>query len=296
MERQLWIAILQILSEVDKPKFNPRYTFSAIRIVEVWMWSVIHDRPTTWSCKKSSWPPHERRKSLPSGTTMSRRLRSADVRYVLEQIEKRVLRSNDADNKNNLMWMIDGKPLAISGGSKDRQAGYGRAAGGKAKGYKIHAILGANGSVAEWRMAPMNKDERVMADRMLKVAKIQGYVVTDGNYDSNKLHATCDERGNLQLVARRRYGKGRGLGNRKQTEGRLRSKDILENPDPRFGDLLLEQRNEIERYFGNLSNWGGGLNYLPPWCRTHRRVHRWVQAKMILAALKPRRQQTTYVD
>jgi hypothetical protein len=31
--------------------------------------------------------------------------------------------------------MIDGKPLPIGGCSKDRQSGYGRSAGGKAKGF-----------------------------------------------------------------------------------------------------------------------------------------------------------------
>ena len=43
------------------------------------------------------------------------------------------------------MWMrmIDGKPLAISGVSKDADAGYGRGAGGMQKGYKFHAVWGS---------------------------------------------------------------------------------------------------------------------------------------------------------
>ena len=292
MERQLWKAIVCVLNEVDKPKHNVRCEHSAMVIVKVWMWAVIHDRPVKWACQWSSWPPYERWKR-PSETTMSRRLRSANVRYLLEQIERRVLRP---DGANNLVWLIDGKPLVISGCSKDRQAGYGRAAGGKAKGYKIHAIVGSDGSVAQWRVAPMNKDERVMARRMFTSTDIQGYILADGNYDSNKLHDVCDKRGNLQLVAPRRYSSGRGHGHRKQAPGRMRSKEILENPDPRFGDLLLQQRNEIERYYGNLSNWGGGLTHLPPRAKTHRRVHRWIQAKFILNGLKPRCENRTYVN
>ena len=46
---------------------------------------------------------------------------------------------------------VDGKPLPIGGCSKDRQAGYGRSAGGKAKGYKLHALVGSDGSVQAWR-------------------------------------------------------------------------------------------------------------------------------------------------
>lgn len=285
MERQIWKAILRILQELDKPKFNPYRDYDTMTIIKVWMWAVIHDRPVSWAVEKENWPLHERRWKKPSDSTMSRRLRHTDTQVWLLQLEKRVLRPSE---QTNMVWMIDGKPLPIGGCSKDKQAGYGRSAGGKAKGYKIHVIKGSDGSVASWRLAPMNKDERVMAARMLRGTTIQGYLAADGNYDSNKLHEICDRRDNLQLVARRRYGQGKGLGNRKQTEGRLRSKEILENPTPEFGDDLLSQRDEIERYFGNLSNWWGGLTHLPPWVRTYRRVHRWVQAKMIMSHLKPR--------
>jgi hypothetical protein len=223
---------------------------------------------------------------------MSRRLRTPAVRRLLEQLEQRVC-APSADRP--LVWMVDGKPLVISGCSKDRQAGYGRATGGKAKGYKIHAIVGGDGSIAAWRVAPMNKDERVMAGRMLRTTPLQGYLLADSNYDSNQLHALCDRRGNLQLLCPRRYGPDRGHGHRRQTPGRLRSMELLENPRAEFGRNLFRARTQIERYYGRLTNWGGGLTHLPPWARTHRRVHRWVQAKLILTALRHRIPNTTYV-
>ena len=150
--------------------------------------------------------------------------------------------------------------MTISGCSKDRQAGYGRAAGGKGKGYKIHAIIGFDGTIAQWGVAPMNKDERVMGERLVKRAppEVAGYLVADGNYDSNPLHKICEARGNLQLVTPRRYGPGKGTGHRKQTAGRLRSMAIVESPFPAFGDQLRLDRSEIERQYGNLTNWGGG--------------------------------------
>lgn len=286
MERQLWKTIVRVLNEVDKSLFNPQAKYSPKEIVQVYMWAVIHDRPVSWACRLSNWPPHEHKRQWPSNATMSRRLRSPAVESLLKAVEQRVVRPQ---GNGNLMWMIDGKPLTISGCSKDRQAGYGRAAAGKAKGYKIHAIVGSDGSVADWRVAPMNKDERVMARRMMTNVELQGYVVADSNYDSNPLHQQFDKRGNMQLISPRRYGKGRGHGHRKQTAGRMRSKHILEDPFPEFGEALMKQRNEVERFFGNLSNWGGGLTHLPPWARTHRRVHRWIQAKLILNAIKPRR-------
>ena len=51
-----------------------------------------------------------------------------------------------------------------------------------------------------------------------------------------------------------------GAGHRKQTAGRMRSKAILEDPSLEFGQQLLQQRDDIERFFRNLTNWGGGLH------------------------------------
>jgi hypothetical protein len=291
VEGQLWKSIVMILAGIDKRRKRTNEDFSDEDIVKVFYWSVIHDRPIAWACQRRNWPLHLRRQKLPSNTTMSRRLRSRSVVALLNALERRLT----APSERHLFWMVDGKPLAISGCSKDRQAGYGRAARCKAKGYKIHAIVAADGSLAEWRLAPMNKDERAMAERMLKSADIDGYIAADANYDSNKLHKICDARGNRQLVAPRRYGAGRNVGHRAQSPGRLRSIALLENPQPRFGHQLLKDRSAIERHFGNATNWGGGLTHLPPWARTYRRVRRWVQAKLALNAIRRYRNKTTYV-
>jgi len=293
MERMLWKKLVRWIGKIAKQKFNPRHQFSDNEIIAIYFWSVIHDRPVSWACQSINWESASRRRTLPSNTTMSRRLRSPAVRTRVLELERRLLRATDS---SGLVWFMDGKPLVIGGCSKDRQAGYGRAACSKAKGYKLHAIIGADHSIPQWRIAPMNVDERKMARRMLRVAEIRGYVAADSNYDSNELHAICDLRGNLQLVVARRYGPQRGHGHRKQTPGRMRSKAILEDPYSQFGLDLLTQRVAIERDYGNLSNWGGGLTHLPPWVRTHRRVHRWVQAKLIINAIRRQVQQTTYVN
>jgi hypothetical protein len=284
MEHQLWKAIVAVLLALDKPRTPSRFGFSDEDIVKVFYWSVICDRPTSWACRKEHWPLHLRKRPLPSAATMSRRLRSPAVVALLDALERRVT----APRAPGLFWMVDGKPLPIGGCSKDRQAGYGKAAGGKAKGYKLHALVGSGGALGQWRLAPMNKDERVMAERMVKAAppEVLGYLLADANFDANPLHQACDGRGNLQLVTPRRYGPGKGTGHRKQTAGRLRSIALTESPFPAFAEQLLKDRAEVGRRFGSLTNWGGGLTCLPPWVRTHRRVRRWVQAKLALAHLK----------
>ena len=290
MEHQLWKAILATLRLIGKRVKPARETYSDEEVVKVWFWAVLHDRPVSWACDLDNYPTCESGWKKPSGSRMSRRLRSPEVRELLQQIEQQVLTVESV----SLLWAIDGKPLPIGGCSKDRQAGYGRAAGCKAKGYKLHALISPAGSVADWRIAPMNKDERVMAQRMLRKARIQGYVLADSNYDSNKLHDVCWQRGNLQLVSPRRYGPQHGHGHRPQSPGRLRSKHLLENPRATFGLTLFQQRVYIERFFASLTNCGGGLTYLPPWIRTHRRVRQWVQAKLIFHGLKRHPPKTTY--
>lgn len=290
MEHQLWKAIVAVLTTLDKARKPVACKFSDEDIVKIHYWSVVHDRGMEWACCKRNWPIHRRRFSLPSPSTMSRRLRSRSVIALLDALERRVV----APKEPGLFWMIDGKPLPIGGCSKDRQAGYGRAANCMAKGYKVHAIVAPDGAIACWRIAPMNKDERVMAERMLRIAPIHGYVVADSNYDSNKLHQVCETRDALQLVTRRRYGPSHGTGHRRQSAGRLRSMQMTENPYPAFANQLLRDRDQIERRFAHLSNWGGGLTCLPPWVRTYRRVRRWVQSKLVLTALRRTNRIRTY--
>jgi hypothetical protein len=282
MEHQLWKAIVAVLLTLNNPRTPTRFDFSDEDVVKVYYWSVICDRPTSWACRKEHWPLHLRQRPLPSAATLSRRLRSPSVVALLDALARRVT----APKEPGLFWLIDGKPLPIGGCSKDRQAGYGRAAGGKAKGYKVHALVSPRGEIAAWRVAPMNKDEQTMAARLLRAADVQGYVVGDCNYDSNPLHDVCDRLGQLQLIAPRRRGAGHGLGHHRHSPGRLRCVARTENPFPAFADGLLRDRAAIERTFGNWVNWGGGLTTLPAWVRTHRRVRRWVQAKLVLAAVK----------
>lgn len=291
MERQLLNLIVSILREIVQRK-RGRRRFCDAAVVRVYYWSVLCDRPVSWACNPRNWPLCERRHPLPAQSTMSRRLRSPTVRAVLEELERRVVRAAQPDG---WVWCIDGKPLPIGGCSKDRQAGYGRAAGCKAKGYKLHAVVGMQGVPVAWRVTPMNKDERVMARRLLRDAEVQGYVLGDGHYDDNKTHDVCLNRGNVQLVTPPRFRKRRGLGHQRHSPARLRSLALWDDPVSPFGRELLEERMRIERYFGQLTGFGGGLTHLPPWVRTHRRVRRWVQAKIVIQLLRRSQRQTTYV-
>lgn len=289
MEHQLWKQIVVEVQRLDKSRRRSENAYTDGEIVLTWFWAVIHDRPASWACQRVNWPIHLRRRRIPSDSRLSRRLRTASVRQLLEQVEASVL----APQGQGLVWLVDGKPLPVSKVTKDRQAGPYKGA----KGYKLHALVDATGSVKAWRITPLGKDEKEMARRLLQQASLQGYVVADGNYDSSALYEFCEERGNLQLLTPLRASPG-GKRRKSQAPGRRRSierQDGLRAQDKPFVTDLFRQRGDIERHFGNLTSWGGGLTHLPPWARTHRRVHRWVQAKLILNALRCRSRQRTYV-
>jgi transposase len=293
MEEKRWKAVRAFVRRLAFRK-SSREVFGDGDIAEVYYWSVVHDRPQGWATARLNWPIHLRRgRTLPSQATLSRRVATTRVIQLFARIEAEVFGTEPA-SRRALVHYIDGKPLTISKISKDRQSGYGWGGGGMCKGYKLHVLLSHHRRIESWRLAPMSTSEKVMARRIVKAVRPQGYLVGDGNYDDRHLHDQCFEQGELQLVAPR-FKPGAGLGHRKKSAGRLRSIEILEQSRTGFGRQLLKARNTIERWFAWLVNYGGGLVTLPPWVRSYRRVHRWVSAKLVLTTLKHTPTTTTYV-
>ena len=108
-----------------------------------------------------------------------------------------------------------------------------------------------------------------------------GYRLADAEYDCNALYDLAHANGH-QLLAPKRQ-KHRGLGHRRQSPYRLRSIELMQHP---FGKLLYRFRRQIERDFGNLVSFGGGLICLPAWVRRFPRVCNWVQAKLLINAAR----------
>lgn len=282
MERELFRAVKAAIRSLGRRRQDGRQRHTDGTILEVYFWSVVHDRPVVWATDPRNWPPGLRRGALPSQSCMSRRLRRPRVRRLIERVESLVSKPL---TRSTLTYIIDAKPLPIGAHSHDRQSGFGRAAGIRARGYKLHMLVALSGAVIAWRVAPMNTDEREMARRLLIQARVSGYVLGDANFDSSPLFDEAAASG-AQLVAPRRMGSNRGLGHHRHSPWRLRCRDLLENTVSDFGRDLFEQRRAIERVFGHLASTSGLLTHLPPWVRTHRRVWMWVQAKLILAAAR----------
>jgi hypothetical protein len=282
MEGELWNGIYRVVVAMASGPRQKRQQYSDRCIVLVYLWAVLHERPVCWACQAANWPRNPWFQ-LPSPATMSRRLRTESVRHVMTELERRYRGRGGP----GLCHWIDAMPLPIGNASGDSQAGYGRAANGKAKGYKLYAIYEPSGAWEDWRVAPMHVSEKKMARRMIRDASFEGYLVGDGEYDSTLLYEVAGRK-NIVLLAPKRTGQA--LGHRWQSRYRLRAIQRLEQP---FAQQLLHQRSGIDRFFGSWASWGGGIKHPPPWVRGLRRVRQWVQAKLILLYARRQRQRLT---
>lgn len=272
MERQLWQRVYRMVIDIANGSSVKWGTFDNAQIVLTYLWAVMHDRPVMWACQKSNWPIYDRRRQLPTPSTMSRRLRTSGFQNIMRLVENAFTK----DMPNHLCRWIDAKPLPIGGNSGDKNAGYGYGAGVKNRGYKLYAVADAYKGFISWSIESMNRNETAIAAKLIPTLDQPGYLAGDGAYDSNKLYDLAGSN-SIQLVASARR-RGLGLGHYKHSPFRLRALELRQN---QFGIGLLKSRNGIEQMFGQLTNFACGLKPLPNWVRTKFRVENWVRAKMI---------------
>ena len=288
MERELWAELSAAISVVEHHFCdNPDVVHSTGRIVRVYLWAVLHNAAVSWACDRQNWDRRTRPPHLPDQSTMSRRLRTPEFHEFMQRLEDRL---RPVPGASNLFKRLDAKPLPIAAHSTDRDAGWGRGAGQKAKGYKLHAIWAGEAMPRAWRLAPLHVSEQEMARRMIRDLDEPGYLIGDKNYDANHLFDLAGSRDN-QLVCPRRYGRHRGLGHHRHSPYRLRCIDLLESPTrrlTRFGPTLMRHRTQIERVFAHCTAFTGGLLCLRPWVRRYRRVRPWVWAKLLINAARIR--------
>jgi IS5 family transposase len=260
--------------------------------VRVHLWAHAHDRPVSWACAAENWDARRRPAALPDQSTMSRRTRGRHGKRFdafLDAVARRMNREAGAGvGPMRLVKCMDGKALPVAAHSKDRDARWGRGAGQKSRGYKLHLIRSDRPMPEQWALTPLDVDERVVARRMLRRLAGAGYVLRDGMYDASDLHDRAAAVNHRLVGPRRRPGTG--LGHRYQSPHRVRGIDVMEPPAHvnGFGPDLYRRRTQIERDLGNMASFGGGMQAPPPWVRRVWRVRRWVYAKLLINAARIR--------
>lgn len=278
MERELWPLLYRLLREVGNGFRQKAVTHQPWVIVAMLLWATLHDRDRSWACARRHWSTTRRRpQRLPSPATLTRRANDLAVGMLLRTMEERIRSSQEP----RLLAYIDGKPLLVGGPSKDPDAACGRAFGRMAKGYKLHALWANRAAPEAWEVTPLNVSETTVADDLLRRAGGTGYLLGDGNYDANALFDTAAAQGYQLVVPMPNANAGKG--HHYQSPHRLRCIALVRGE---FGRSLYQQRNHIERSFGNAGSFAGGLGPLPNWVRRLHRVVAWIAAKLIINGVR----------
>lgn len=286
MQTLTWKRVYRLVREVGatRPRGSRRFPDSVV--VLTYLFAAFSSRPVSWATVRGNWPAWSLRwvPTLPSSTTMSRRVRTESVRAFLAAL----LEAGQLALGEGQLLVVDGTALPVGRHSKDRHATKLGARCGFKRGYKLHQLLDLSGRIVSWRVTPLTVAEPVMATRMALALPLDRayYLLGDANYDSTPLHLACASRG-VQLVAPRKKP-GSGRGHRPRCPHRERAILMTERPEGynAFADWLLKQRWVVERFYGNLDSYAQGLGDLPSWVRTPRRVALWVHAKLILNAIR----------
>jgi len=296
MERERYRRMRAVLREVERLHHdNPRCTHRDSTILLVALWAALHDKPISWATKSKHWPGdlRPRGSGLPSQSCMSRRLQIAcgadadpsanahDARGrafdLLERWQaalRRVLPDSDVK-------LIDGRGLVIGGCTKDPDAGFGYAAGTKAKGYKLHwTIDHFSGAVDGWIVMPMHCSEQDAARRLIRhLPAHTRYVLGDNNYDRNELYEQAGFERRVQWMAMPRRT-AKGIGHHRQSDWRMTAQPWLRSDAGKRA--AKKTRIKIEQVNGRLGCSAVGLDHLPYHARRLHRVTVWTALKILI--------------
>jgi hypothetical protein len=286
MEARRYLQLCRLIDQASARRRRKRQQFCDATIVKVYFFSTYANIPVSAACVMKNWPEvlAQQVGTLPSQSTMSRRLRTVGVLQLIERMQAMLAQTLD----QGMLKSIDSKPLTVGSYSKDRDAKRGRAAKEMARGYKLHAICSGK-AFKFWTLTAMNSNDQIGAAVLLPRLQDWGYVGADNSYDANPLHRLSRE-ANHQLIAPPRKSNAQVRDTRRNTPERIRALDICANPlqhcgcGESFGLGLLRQRQQIERNFGNAAM--DGLYAPPPWVRRPHRVAAWTAAKLIQRMLR----------
>ena len=290
MEHEAWSILMVALRDLGRSRQDSsHHTHSTILVVRVYLWAVLHDRPTSWACRREAWDERTRPKVLPSQSAMSRRLRTDAFAECLNALTRRLRGRCDASKL--VVHRIDGKPLPVAKHTRDSQATTGYGAGQLQKGYKLHLADAGSALPEGWIVTPMHLHESKIALELIPDLRGAGYVVGDANYDDNRLYEACAERDLRFLAPRRRPFTGLGKKPKPFHADRLQAIGTFECArlaagvgNDTFGHGLLRQRRRIETTLGRWTTHALGFKGLPAWVRGLRRVRQWVHAKFLIIA------------
>lgn len=263
--------------------FGCRYSDAAVLLI--YFVAALSNHSLYWAHDKRHWPLWLRQVPIPSYSQTRKRLKWPRIQKHLQRLDQQLRgelkgASTDADSS---LKICDGKPLVVSGFSKDKDAKRGHVPEGFARGYKVHVLIDARSGVFDAiQVTALNAGESTVMRQMLEPMDLKNLIIrADSNYDSNPLYTTIDEQGGRLIAPRKKPGTGLGKGVEHHPH-RLRAIEELEGQDPANLKHHRRQRNRVEQRLAHLTNVPFGLWALPNSVRRLHRVTRWVQVKILL--------------
>ncbi len=275
MSSQLWSTLYHTIRMVNRSvaREGRRPAFPDTLIVAMYVWSVLHDRPLCWAADRANYTSRFRPRRLPSRSQFCRRIKTRRCQVILRGVDVRLADVDMGDAPR--ISLMDGRGFRVKNHSTDPDAARGYASGGFARGYKLHALAKENGRLVSIRVTPMNVSEKRVARELIDENRDVGLLLADQGYESGPLYDHASERGVVLMTP---LFKNAGGGHRRQSQARLFAKKLWEYG----GEALYQRRNAIERFFSQLSGFGGGLAPLPAWVRRLERVERWIRTKVMI--------------
>jgi hypothetical protein len=278
MDAKIWKLICRAIRSADRriPRNGRRPKYTDQQIVKMYLWSAGHDRPLCWACNRNHYATIYRPRQLPSISQFCRRVKMSRIQQLLESVDSYFLRHQTPAE----VAFFDGKPLVVSEYSKDPDAKIGYAEGRMRRGYKLHGFVTQDGWIAGFAIHSLNVGEPNTARSLLDAIIPGTLVLADGNYDSGPLYQAIADRQSLLLTRLR--STARSEKQMKRMCPARRAAVILWEDYTDVCEETMKTRDEVERIFGALTCFGGGLAPLPAWVRRLPRVRRWVTAKIII--------------
>jgi hypothetical protein len=301
MDRTIWGTITDAVDRALRavPRHGRRPVYADRLIVLMLLWAVWHDRCLSWACDRAHYSTLFRPRALPSVSRFTRRVKADRVRAVLQRVHDD-LRARGTAAPFDLLTYIDGKALTVGPASKDPDAKRGRAGGGFAKGYKLHALVNERRRVVVWSVTPLNGDEKLAAAAMLAHVPPGGAGVDapsavalgaapltlgDSCFDSANLHRAFDAAGRRLFTPLRceHFVTPGGRTRRTMADMGPARREVVAawGACPGVARYVMKARNNVEGTFSVLSL-ACGLDRPPGFVRRLPRVTRWVGCKVIL--------------
>lgn len=275
MSSQIWQTVYRTIRMVNRSvvRLGRCPTFPDTLIVAMYFWSVWHDRPLCWAGDRTNYTSLFRPRRLPSRSQFCRRIKTPRCQAILQGVFVRLAESERS--VASCITLMDGRGFRVHDHTKDPDAKNGYASGGFGRGYKLHALAREDGRFTGVRVTPMNDSERTIAKALIDEHRPGGILLADGGYESGPLYDYAADRNVILMTPLK---KNAGRGHHRQSKARLFAKMIWDQG----GASLYKRRDAIERFFGQLSAFGGGLSPLPSWVRRLERVDRWIKAKICI--------------